>query len=260
VVTRISLASPARTHHDQGVTGRWDPSEYARNASFVPVLGAPLLELLAATNEERVLDLGCGEGSLTQRVMDTGATVVGIDASPEMVAAAVARGVDARVGDATALTFEAEFDAVLSNAVLHWIADQDAVADGVRRALKPGGRFVAEFGGFGNVAAIGGVVSALRYRSGLALAQPWYYPTPEQHQDLLLRHGFAVEKLEWFPRMTRLDSGIADWLRTFGRELMVDAPDGLAEEAERLLEPWLRRPDGVWYLDYLRLRFVARKL
>src|SRR5262245_27114909 len=122
----------------------WQPSGYAQHAAFVPALGIGVLEKLAPAAGERILDLGCGDGSLTARLIERGARVVGIDASPEMVAAARARGIDAHLMDATALTFEGEFDAVFSNAVLHWIDDQDAVLSGVARALVPGGRFVAE--------------------------------------------------------------------------------------------------------------------
>src|SRR3954454_10998135 len=119
----------------------WSPASYQQNAAFVPALGAPLLSQLAAQPGERVLDLGCGDGTLTAQIAAAGATVIGIDASAEMVAGAAARGLDARLIDATKLPFDSEFDAVFTNAVLHWIADADGVLAGVRRALKPGGRF-----------------------------------------------------------------------------------------------------------------------
>src|SRR4051794_21951268 len=132
----------------------WSPTSYQQNAAFVPALGAPLLAQLAARPGERILDLGCGDGTLTEQIAAAGASVVGIDASPEMVAGAARRGLDARLIDATKLPFEIEFDAAFSNAVLHWVTDADAVLRGVYRALKPGGRFVAEFGGHTNIAAI----------------------------------------------------------------------------------------------------------
>src|SRR5688500_15143750 len=132
----------------------WSAEGYARNARFVADLGQPVLELLAPQPGERILDLGCGDGALTTKLVAAGATVVGGDASAELVAAAQALGLDARIADGQALAFEAEFDAVFSNAALHWMKQPDAVIAGVRRALKPGGRFVGEFGGHGNVAAI----------------------------------------------------------------------------------------------------------
>jgi trans-aconitate methyltransferase len=129
----------------------WDPVAYERNARFVADLGAPVLELLAPRPGEDVLDLGCGDGALTERIVATGARVRGCDASPELVQAARARGLDVDLVDGHALRYSAEFDAVFSNAALHWMTRPAEVVAGVRRALRPGGRFVGEFGGFGNV-------------------------------------------------------------------------------------------------------------
>ena len=162
------------------MTQRWDPNRYATSARFVAELGEPLIGLLAPKPGERILDLGCGDGALTEKIVATGATVVGVDASAEMVVAARARGLDARVMDGQSLGFDHEFDAVLSNAALHWMRQPDAVLKGVRRALKPGGRLVAEFGGAGNVASVAeALIEALGRRGidGRALV-PWYYPTP----------------------------------------------------------------------------------
>ena len=125
---------------------RWSAERYAETAHFVPALGAPVLGLLAPSPGEHILDLGCGDGVLTQKIVAAGATVIAVDAGPDMVAAARARGIDARVMDGQKLTFSGEFDAVFSNAALHWMRDQQAVLAGVRQALKPGGRFVAEMG------------------------------------------------------------------------------------------------------------------
>jgi SAM-dependent methyltransferase len=132
----------------------WDASLYAGNGRFVAVLAASLVETLQPRAGERVLDLGCGDGFLTQRIGESGAEVVGVDSSPQMIAAAKERGVDARLINGEALPFHGEFDAVFSNAALHWMSDHDAVLAGVYQALKPGGRFVAECGGQGNIAAI----------------------------------------------------------------------------------------------------------
>src|SRR5512142_2028530 len=132
----------------------WDPERYARNARFVADLGMPVVELLAPKSGERILDLGCGDGALTEKLVAMGCTVVGVDGSAEQVAAARARGLDCHVMDGEQLTFNNEFDAVFSNAALHWMKRADAVIAGVWRALKPGGRFVAECGGHGNIKAI----------------------------------------------------------------------------------------------------------
>jgi len=147
----------------------WDPDRYARNARFVADLGAPLIDLLAPQPGERILDLGCGDGALTERLAACGCTVVGVDGSAEQITAAKTRGLDAHVMNGEALTFSHEFDAVFSNAALHWMKRADAVIEGVRRALKPGGRFVAEMGGAGCVAKVRGAVKAALARRGQKL-------------------------------------------------------------------------------------------
>ena len=128
------------------MTQRWDPDAYDQHARFVSDLGAPVVDLLEPLAGERVLDLGCGDGSLTERLRRAGCLVVAVDSSPEQVWAALERGLDARITDFRELTFDGEFDAVFSNAALHWVSEADRVIAGVRRALRPGGRFVAEMG------------------------------------------------------------------------------------------------------------------
>ena len=145
----------------------WSAERYAQTAHFVPALGAPVLELLGPRPGERILDLGCGDGVLTEKIAAAGASVVAVDAAPDMVAAAQARGLDARVAAGQDLNFEGEFDAVFSNAALHWMRPPEKVLAGVRRALRPGGRFVAEMGGHNNTAAIIVALSAVLGRRGL---------------------------------------------------------------------------------------------
>ena len=143
-----------------------------RTRAFVHGLAGGVLEWLAAKPGEQILDLGCGDGQLTQRIAATGACVAGVDASPEMLAAARSRGIDAREGSAESLPFaDGAFDAVFSNAVLHWVRDQDAMMAEVRRVLKPGGRFVAEMGGHGNIAAIRVAFMAVLARHGFTRAR-----------------------------------------------------------------------------------------
>jgi len=145
----------------------WDPAQYAQGASFVPKLGEAALAWLAPQPGERILDLGCGDGALTQKFCEAGCEVVGVDASAAQVSAARARGLDARCANGEALNFRAEFDAVFSNAALHWMKNADAVLSGVRRALRPGGRFAGEFGGKGNVAQVQAALEAELAARGL---------------------------------------------------------------------------------------------
>jgi SAM-dependent methyltransferase len=243
----------------------WDPNDYRRNASFVPELGAAVLELLAPRDGEHILDLGCGDGQLTRRIAEAGAHVVGVDSSPEMVAAARALGLDAHLMSGDALSFEERFDAVFSNAALHWMKDHDAVFAGVRRALKPGGRFVGELGGFGNVAAIVTALHAtLRHRAlDFRAVYPWNFPTAEHFGARLAAHGFAVVSCVLIPRPTLLPSGMEAWVETFARVVLGSATDleraELQREVRDLLEPALRTPDGTWFADYVRLRFAAAR-
>jgi trans-aconitate methyltransferase len=243
----------------------WDPDRYARNARFVAELGAPVLDWLHPQPGERILDLGCGDGALTVRLQEMGCDVVGVDASGEQIAAARQLGLDARVVDGQALPFDAEFDAVFSNAALHWMKrDPDAVIGGVARALKPGGRFVAEMGGGANVAAIRGALEAALRRRDIDPAPlcPWYFPTPAAYRARLEAAGFAVDRIELFPRPTPLPSAMVDWLDTFGDAYLAAVPaaerGAVKDEVSAALAPALRDERGQWIADYVRLRFAAR--
>jgi trans-aconitate methyltransferase len=245
----------------------WNPKDYAEVGAFVPTLGAGVFEWLAPQPGERILDVGCGDGQLTSKIAASGAEVIGVDASAAMVDGARLRGVRAQVCNAEALAFVSEFDAVFSNAALHWVRDQNAMLAGVRRALKPGGRFVAEMGGHGNIAAIQVALAAVLARHRLApefnAEQMNYFPTPAAYRARLERHGFAVEEIQLIPRPTPLgESGMAGWLHTFRRGVLDALPELLrptvAAETVALLEPVLRDEQGNWTADYVRLRFVAR--
>jgi SAM-dependent methyltransferase len=245
------------------MTQTWSPTGYAHHAPFVPALGALLLEHLAPVAGERILDLGCGDGALTAQIAGHGTTVVGVDGSPAMVAAAVARGLDARVMDGTRLTFHAEFDAVFSNAALHWMLDPDAVLAGVARALRPKGRFVAELGGHGNIASIAVAIRAVLGRHGYAYMWPWYFPTADEYAARLVAHGFSVEFIRLFARPTPFPTGMTGWLHTFAGSLLDGVPADrradVEEEVVALLAPSLRDTSGQWIGDYVRLQVVARR-
>jgi trans-aconitate methyltransferase len=241
----------------------WSAERYAETAHFVPALGAPVLELLAPMPGERVLDLGCGDGVLTEKIAAAGASVVAVDAAPDMVAAAQGRGLDARVVAGQDLDFEASFDAVFSNAALHWMRPPEKVLAGVYRALKPGGRFVAEMGGQNNTAAIMVALRAVVGRRGLdpQRLSPWYFPSAEAYGKKLEAAGFAVDEIRIVPRPTLLPTGLGPWLDTFADDFFGALPpsDRLAARTEvvELLRPVLTDERGVWVADYVRLRFRA---
>ena len=242
----------------------WNPTVYAEVGAFVPSLGAGVLEWLAPQPGERILDLGCGDGQLTAKIAASGADVVGVDASRAMVAGAMSRGIDARICNAEALPFTSEFDAVFSNAALHWVRDQDAMIAGVKRALRPGGRFVAEMGGHGNIAAIRVALMAVLERHGSAGLEDGvnYYPTPKSYAERLASHGFVVDEIQLIPRPTPLPAGMHAWLTTFRSGVLDAVPETLRQavldETVALLEPALRDDEGNWTGDYIRLRFLAR--
>ena len=247
------------------MTQEWDPDTYAEHGRFVSDLGAPVVDLLDPQAGERVLDIGCGDGALTERLRRAGCQVVAIDTSPEQVWAALERGFDARIIDATELTFDQEFDAVFSNAALHWIPDVDRVIARVYAALRPGGRFVAEFGGAGCVASIRDSFTAALAERGVdgARVDPWYFPTAEAYRARLDSGGFSGDSLQIFPRPTPLPGDITHWLEVFAQPFLQGVPaaerPALLQDVRTRLEPQLRNPDGLWIVDYVRLRFAATR-
>ena len=244
----------------------WSAQRYAEIAHFVPTLGAAVLELLAPRAGERILDLGCGDGVLSEKIAAAGAALVAVDAAPDMVAAARARGLDARVVAGQDLDFAGEFDAVFSNAALHWMRPPEKVLAGVHRALKPGGRFVAEMGGHNNTAAVIVALSAVLGRRGLDAHRlsPWYFPSAEAYRAKLEAAGFAVDEIRIVPRPTPLAAGLEAWLDTFAGDFFGALPpaDRLPARTEvaDLLRPVLMDETGAWIADYVRLRFRATRV
>lgn len=244
-------------------TQDWNAERYQRDAAFVARLGQGVVDLLAPRPGERILDLGCGDGALTEALVASGAQVVAVDASADMIEASRARGLDAQQMDGHSLAFDAPFDAVFTNAALHWMTKPDLVLTGVAKALKRGGRFVGEFGGHGNVAAIRTALhEALSRRDhDPVVLSPWHFPSPDAYRRRLEAHGFRVREIESFARPTPLPGDLRAWLEIFAQAFL--APLAEAERAQVLdevterLKPILCDEAGTWTADYVRLRFAA---
>lgn len=249
---------------------KWDPVLYDARHSFAWRHGADLIRLLAPRRGERILDLGCGTGHLAYRIEESGAHVVGIDASRRMIQIARRNfpGIQFQVADATSFRFREPFDGIFSNAVLHWIARPAKAVDCVWRALRPDGRFVAEFGGKGNVRRITDAILTARRDAGLSASariSPWYFPSVGDFASLLEKRGFDVISAELFPRPTRLEggtSGLRNWLRMFAGDFFADLPRGKRRKLTEAIEEHLR-PDHfrgrTWYADYVRIRVKATR-
>ena len=241
----------------------WDPAQYGANARFVSDLGMPVVALLSPQPGERILDLGCGDGALTIKLVECGCRVVAVDASADMVAAAWSLGLDASVMDGESLQFANEFDAVFSNAALHWMKNPERVIAGVWRALKPEGRFVGELGGYGNVAAIVTALESALSSRGVVVASPWFFPHPEAYRALLEAGGFTVQTIDLIPRPTLLPGDVGGWLETFAQPytsaLAPSERQGFVSEVVDALRAVLCDANGEWRADYVRLRFSAIK-
>jgi SAM-dependent methyltransferase len=252
---------------------RWSPAEYARHGAFVPALGAAALTLLDPQPDELILDIGCGDGTLTKQIGLAGARAIGLDASPEMVEAARAKGVDAFVADAQAFDLKTQvarfgrFDAAFSNAALHWMLDPASVAAGVFALLRPGGRFAGEMGGEGNLEILrGGLRDELVARGyDVPVVDPQWYASPEEFAGIYQAAGFGPIEAWLIDRPTPLPTGIAGWVKTFRSGWLdvcgvpVVERDDLAQAVEARLEDRLRDADGNWHADYIRLRFRMNK-
>ena len=241
----------------------WQTNTYLKHAGFVADLATPVLELLNPQKGERILDLGCGDGRLTKALQDFGCSVKGIDYSTDFIKTAKVNGLDAEVMDAHHLTFINEFDAVFSNAALHWMKQPEKVIAGVKRALKPKGRFVGEFGGYGNIQSILDALDITLAERGINLEDvtPWYFPAPEEYKALLENEGFRVDYIELIPRPTPLPTDILGWLEVFANSFTARLPENEREaflkQLMNLLAPKLQKEDGSWFVDYVRLRFAA---
>ena len=246
----------------------WNANLYNAKHDFVWKYGSDLVALLDPRPDERILDLGCGTGHLTAKIAESGVQVTGVDRSAEMVAAARAAypNLKFEICDARQLAFREEFDAIFSNAVLHWIHEPELVLQGVHRALRPGGRFVAELGGHGNIRAMQEAFDRALAEMGAAKpgeVRPWYYPSVSEYSALAEKNGLEVRLITLFDRPTGLadgENGMRNWIAMFAGDYLAKAGDARREEFLSLVEEWLRPKlfrDGQWWADYRRLRLVA---
>jgi len=247
---------------------KWDASLYDRKHAFVFRYGEEVIELLAPQRGERILDVGCGTGHLTSKIAGAGAHVTGIDSSAEMIASARTAypALDFRVADATDFTFGELFDAIFSNAMLHWVKRAEDAVVSMSRALRPGGRFVVEFGGRGNVTHIDSAVEeSVRKVAGREALATKYYPSIGEYSTLLERHGLQVRSALLFDRPTRLEEGelgLRNWIMMFRGELLSEVTNEEREKIFQAVEGKTRGAlfrDGSWFADYRRLRITALK-
>jgi SAM-dependent methyltransferase len=240
-------------------TSKWDPADYARVGSFVAQLGGAALDLLDSQPGERILDVGCGEGTLTKKIIERGATVLGVDNSPEMIAAAQAKGVDAVLMAAEDIPFSAEFDAAFSNATLHWVLEKEQAARGIFRALKSGGRFAGEMGGEGNLTKLREAIDEELIIRGYAPpveASNWY-ASPDDFARVFETAGFREVDARLIERPTPLEHGVAAWITTFRKGWLDRA--GVPEGERADIGAAVADRVGSNIADYVRLRFIMRK-
>lgn len=251
------------------VTGKdkWDSSLYDDRHSFVWKAGSGVLELLDPKPGERVLDVGCGTGHLTAQIAERGAEVLGLDSSVSMVAQARQNFPKLRfqLSDARDFQVGAPFDAVFSNAALHWVREPEAAIACMARALKQGGRLVIEMGGQNNISRITRASEAVLREAGFRAEHRWYFPSIGEYSSLLEKHGFFVTLAQNFPRDTKLEHperGMREWLEMFGGAYFEDVPaaarEAVVRKIEERLKPELFR-EGFWFADYRRLRMVAER-
>jgi trans-aconitate methyltransferase len=249
----------------------WNANLYDDKHNFVARYGEDVVQLLAPQMGERILDIGCGTGYLTNLIAQAGARVIGIDNSESMIqrAQAVYPDLDLRVLSADDFSFDTPFDAVFSNAALHWVLEKEAAVDCIANALRPGGRLVLEMGGKGNVEEIVLATRKVLNRHGYytnAATQLWYFPSLSEYTTLLEKKGFRVRFAAHFDRPTELkdtDNGIKDWIRMFGNAFFTGLPEktieAVLDEIQEIVRPTNYR-NGTWYGNYKRLRIAAVKL
>jgi len=246
-------------------TNKWNAEKYNKHADFVSNLASPVIDLLEPKKDETILDLGCGDGTLAVEMEKFGADVTAVDLSESMVAKTKEKGIKSSVMSATELTFENEFDAVFSNAVLHWVKDADEAIKKISKSLKQNGRFIAEFGGYGNIQYLTDAMQEVfnNHKEFGSLNNPWYFPKDTDYRQLLEENDFDVEYIELIPRATKIDD-ISNWLDIFANGIVSHLSDEQQEQFKQevrvILEPKIYSNEDGWVADYVRLRLKATKI
>jgi len=245
-------------------TNEWNADKYNKHANFVSNLAFPVIDLLELKKNESILDLGCGDGTLAVEMEKLGANVIAVDLSENMVSKTKEKGIQSFVMSATELTFENEFDAVFSNAVLHWVKDADKAIKKILKSLKSDGRFIAEFGGYGNIKYLTDAMQEVfnNNKEFGSFNNPWYFPKDTDYKQLLEQNGFNVEYIKLIPRPTKIDD-MSNWLDIFANgiisHLTEEQQKQFKQEVRVILEPKIYSNKDGWVADYVRLRLKATK-
>jgi ubiquinone/menaquinone biosynthesis C-methylase UbiE len=244
----------------------WNADKYAQGASFVSNLAFSLIDILDAKKNEKILDLGCGEGTLAKEIQNKGASVIGVDLSDNMVTKAKENGIEAFVMGVANLQFEDEtFDKVFSNAVLHWVKDLNTSASEISRILKKNGKFVAEFGGFENINSLCQAMQEVFSTHGDfgEFINPWNFVSDIEYKSILEKNGFKIKSIELIPRPTKIND-IKEWLDIFANGITINLSQEqkniFKNEVEKILRKKIYSQESCWIADYVRLRVVAYKL
>ena len=242
----------------------WDANIYNQHASFVSNLAMPVVELLNPQQNEHILDLGCGDGTLANEIQKYGAHVIAIDTSDKMVEKAKKNGIEAYKMDVTNLEFKSQFDAVFSNAVLHWVKTSKLAIQQVHKVLRTDGRFIAEFGGYENIQSlINAMENVFKKNEDFGkFINPWYFPKKDEYKQLLETNGFIVKEINIFKRATKIDD-INNWLDIFANGIVSHLTNSQKKEFKKqvrtILKPILYTNQNGWVIDYVRLRVKAVK-
>ena len=245
-------------------TNNWNANNYNKHADFVSILATPVVELLKPKKDEKILDLGCGDGTLAVEIEKAGSKVIAVDLSEDMVEKTKEKGIEAYVMSATELTFQDEFDAVFSNAVLHWIKEPEIAIQKIYNSLKDEGRFIAEFGGYGNIKHLTDTMqNVFRIHPEYGeFNNPWYFPKADDYKRVLENGGFKISYIKIIPRPTKIDD-ISNWLNIFANgivsHLTREQQINFNNEVREILKPIIYSKKEGWVADYVRLRLEATK-